>query len=91
VLLHLREIEQGLLVGAVRLLQRAARCEDICTEAKRFVAGLEVRASGSRTPGASWWSGFTLRDRHERSSDRRRGALLVDEAAHHHGGAAVIE
>ncbi|HXP74839.1 MAG TPA: hypothetical protein VN823_11890 [Stellaceae bacterium] len=45
-MLHMREIEQGLLVGAVRLLQRAARGEDIRAEAERFLGGLEVRASG---------------------------------------------
>jgi hypothetical protein len=40
-MLRLREIEQGMLAGAVRLLQRAAGGEDIRTEAKRFVVGLE--------------------------------------------------
>jgi hypothetical protein len=49
-MLHLREIEQGLLVGAVRLPQRAAAGEDIRAEAKRFVDGLEVRASRERDP-----------------------------------------
>ena len=33
-------------MGAVRLLQRAAEGQDIRAEAKRFVGGLEVRASG---------------------------------------------
>ena len=49
-MLHLREIEQGLLVGAVRLLQRAALGENIRAEAGRFVGGLEVRASGETAP-----------------------------------------
>lgn len=47
---YLREIEQGLLVAAVRLLQRAAQGEDIRAEAGRFVDGLEVRASGEKDP-----------------------------------------
>ena len=45
-MLHLREIEQGMLVEAVRLLQRAAKGQDIRAEAERFVAALEVRPSG---------------------------------------------
>ncbi|HEV3177310.1 MAG TPA: hypothetical protein VGZ72_15060 [Stellaceae bacterium] len=49
-MLHLREIEQGLLVESVRLLQRAAEGEDIRAEAKRFVGGLEVRTSGETDP-----------------------------------------
>jgi hypothetical protein len=49
-MLHLREIEQGLLVESVRLLQRAAEGEDIRAEAERFVGGLEVRASGENDP-----------------------------------------
>jgi hypothetical protein len=49
-MLHLREIEQGLLVGAVRLLQRAASGETIRAEAERFVGGVEIRASGETDP-----------------------------------------
>jgi len=45
-MLHLREIERGMLVEAVRLLERAAKGLDIRAEAARFVAPLEVRASG---------------------------------------------
>jgi hypothetical protein len=45
-MLHLREIEQGMLVEAVRLLERAAKGQDIRTAAERFVGGIEVRASG---------------------------------------------
>ncbi len=45
-MLHLREIEQGMLVEAVRLLQRAAKGENIRAEAERFVGGIEVRPSG---------------------------------------------
>jgi hypothetical protein len=44
-MLHLRKIEQGMLVEAVRLLERAAEGKDIRDEAARFVAPLEVRAS----------------------------------------------
>jgi len=36
-------IERGLLVEAVRLLQRAARGEDVRERAARFVAALEIR------------------------------------------------
>lgn len=64
-MLHLREIEQGLLVGAVRLLQRAAEGQDIRAEAKRFVGGLGVRASGETDPRASRWSGSISRGRSE--------------------------
>ncbi len=46
-MLHLREIEQGMLVEAVRLLQRAAQGQDIRAEAERFVGALEVRPSGA--------------------------------------------
>jgi len=56
-MLHLREIEQGLLVGAVRLLQRAALGENIRAEAERFLGGLEVRASARWIRLASRWSG----------------------------------
>jgi hypothetical protein len=49
-MLHLREIEQGMLVEAVRLLQRAAKGQDIRAEAERFVGALEVRASGETDP-----------------------------------------
>jgi hypothetical protein len=49
-MLHLREIEQGMLVEAVRLLQRAAKGQDIRPEAERFVGALEVRASGEIDP-----------------------------------------
>ncbi|HLJ20252.1 MAG TPA: hypothetical protein VKU84_08645 [Stellaceae bacterium] len=49
-MLHLREIEQGMLVEAVRLLQRAAKGQDIHVEAERFVGALEVRASGETDP-----------------------------------------
>jgi|GEM_PF-3183412 hypothetical protein len=49
-MLHVREIEQALLVGAVRLLQRAAKGEDIRAEAARFAGGLEVSASGETDP-----------------------------------------
>lgn len=45
-MLHLREIEQGMLVEAVRLLQRSAKGEDIRAESARFVGPLEIRASG---------------------------------------------
>ncbi len=45
-MLHLREIEQGMLVEAVRLLQRAAKGENVRAEAERFVGGIEVRPSG---------------------------------------------
>jgi len=45
-MLHLREIEQGMLVEAVRLLERAARGEDIRAEAARFVRSIEVRPTG---------------------------------------------
>jgi hypothetical protein len=45
-MLHLREIEQAMLVEAVRLLQRAAEGQDIRAEAARFVRPLEVRPSG---------------------------------------------
>jgi hypothetical protein len=44
-MLHLREIEQGMLVEAVRLLQRAAEGQDIRVEAERFVTSLEIRPS----------------------------------------------
>jgi len=43
--LRLTDIERALLVEAVRLLERAAKGEDVREEARRFVAGLEVRAS----------------------------------------------
>ena len=45
-MLHLREIEQGMLVEAVRLLERAAKGQDIRAEATRFVSALEVRPTG---------------------------------------------
>lgn len=41
--LRVSEIDRGLLVEAVRLLERAARGESIRAEAERFTAGLEIR------------------------------------------------
>ncbi|HWI27996.1 MAG TPA: hypothetical protein VN668_13565 [Stellaceae bacterium] len=41
--LTMTAIERGLLVEAVRLLQRAARGEDVRERAARFVAALEIR------------------------------------------------
>jgi hypothetical protein len=41
--LTMTAIERGLLVQAVRLLQRAARGEDVRAAAARFVAALEIR------------------------------------------------
>ena len=43
--LRLSDIERALLVEAVRLLERAAKGEDIRDDARRFVAGLEVQSS----------------------------------------------
>jgi hypothetical protein len=43
VVLRVSEIDRGLLVEAVRLLERAARGESIRDEAERFTAGLEIR------------------------------------------------
>jgi hypothetical protein len=39
-----------MLVEAVRLLQRAAKGQDIRPEAERFVAALEVRPTGETDP-----------------------------------------
>lgn len=41
--LTMTAIERGLLVEAVRLLQRAARGEDLRGPAGRFVAALEIK------------------------------------------------
>lgn len=49
-MLYLREIEQGMLVEAVRLLERAAKGEDIRAQAQRIVSALEVRPSGETDP-----------------------------------------
>ena len=49
--LRVSEIDRGLLVEAVRLLERAARGENIRAEAERFTAGLEVRLSEETDPG----------------------------------------
>ena len=49
-MLFLREIERGMLVEAVRLLERAAKGQDIRPEAERFVGALEIRASGETDP-----------------------------------------
>ncbi|HVM78680.1 MAG TPA: hypothetical protein VMU06_06650 [Stellaceae bacterium] len=49
--LRLSDIERGLLVEAVRLLERAAKGEDVREEARRFVAGLEIRSSGETDAG----------------------------------------
>jgi len=48
--LRLSEIERGLLVEAVRLLERVAAGEDVRDQAERFVAGLEIRRSGETDP-----------------------------------------
>ena len=44
--LRMSAIERSLLVEAVRLLERAARGEDIRAEAERYVAGIEIGPSG---------------------------------------------
>lgn len=49
-MLRMREIERGLLVESLRLLQRAARGEDIRIDAQRFVAGLDIGPSGENDP-----------------------------------------
>jgi len=43
--LRLSDIERGLLVEAVRLLERAAKGEDVREAARKFVEGLEVQPS----------------------------------------------
>jgi len=48
--LRMSEIERGLLVEAVRLLERVAAGEDMREAAERFVAGLEIRRSGETDP-----------------------------------------
>ncbi len=48
--LRLHEIERGLLVEAVRLLERVALGEDMRAAAERFVSGLEIRRSGESDP-----------------------------------------
>jgi hypothetical protein len=47
-MLRMSEIERGLLVESLRLLQRAARGEDIRADAQRFVAGLDIGPSGEK-------------------------------------------
>jgi hypothetical protein len=49
-MLRLSEIERSLLVESLRLLQRAAKGEDIRADAQRFVAGLDISPSGERDP-----------------------------------------
>jgi len=51
VVLRVSEIDRGLLVEAVRLLERAARGEDIGAEARHFTAGLEIRLSDETDAG----------------------------------------
>jgi len=48
--LRMSEIERGLLLEAVRLLERVAAGEDAREAAERFVAGVEIRRTGETDP-----------------------------------------
>ena len=48
--LRMSEIERGLLVEAVRLLERVAAGEEASAAAERFVAGVEIRRTGETDP-----------------------------------------
>ncbi len=44
--LRMNAIERGLLLEAVRLLQRVVAGEDVRASAARFIAGLEIAPTG---------------------------------------------